>query len=43
MVFKLCLSAEKRGRRLNRPTKLAAVMDSIEFHDGVPVEEKKAA
>ena len=42
MVFKLCLSAEKRWRRLNGSDQLAAVINEVEFRDGVRVEENAA-
>jgi putative transposase len=42
MVFKLCLSAEKRWRRLNGSEHLTAVINGVEFQDGVRVEEDAA-
>lgn len=42
MVFKLCLSAEKRWRRLNGPAQVAEVMNGMEFQDGMHVEKKAA-
>ncbi len=42
MVFKLCRSAEKRWRRLNRPTQVAEVMNGMEFQDGMHIEKKAA-
>jgi len=42
MVFKLAGSAEKRWRRLNRPERLADVIEGINFKDGIK-EEKEAA
>lgn len=42
MVFKLCLSAEKRWRRLNGSEHLMAVINGTEFQDGVRVEEDAA-
>jgi transposase-like protein len=42
MVFKLAGSAEKRWRRLNRPERLADVIEGANFKDGIK-EEKEAA
>jgi len=42
MVFKLAGSAEKRWRRLNKPERLADVIEGIIFKDGIK-EEKEAA
>ena len=42
MGFKLCLSAEKRRRRLNGAEHMTAVLGGIEFRDGVRVEENAA-
>ncbi|MFQ5993434.1 MAG: IS256 family transposase [Nitrospiraceae bacterium] len=42
MVFKLCLSAEKRWRCLNGPKQLAELIKGIEFQDGMQVEKKAA-
>jgi putative transposase len=42
MVFKLCLSAEKRWRRLNGAEQLTAIMTGVKFEDGVRVEEDAA-
>jgi transposase-like protein len=42
MVFKLCRSAEKRWRRLNRPAQVADVMNGMEFQDGMHIEKKAA-
>jgi putative transposase len=42
MVFKLCLSAEKRWRRLNGAEQLTALMTGVKFEDGVRVEEAAA-
>jgi putative transposase len=42
MVFKLCLSAEKRWRRLNGAEQLTAIMSGVKFEDGVRVEEDAA-
>jgi transposase-like protein len=39
MVFKLCLSAEKRWRRLNGAEQLTAIMSGVKVEDGVRVEE----
>jgi transposase-like protein len=42
MVFKLCLSAEKRWRRLNGAEQMSAVVTGAKFQDGVRVEEDAA-
>jgi len=42
MVFKLACSAEKRWRKLNRPERLAEVIEGINFVDGIR-KEKEAA
>ena len=42
MVFKLCLSAEKRWRRLNAAEQMTAIMTGVKFEDGVRVEENAA-
>jgi putative transposase len=42
MVFKLCLSAEKRWRRLNGAEQMTAVITGAKFQDGVLVEEDAA-
>jgi putative transposase len=42
MVFKLCLSAEKRWRRLNGADQMTAVIEGAKFQDGVRVEEDAA-
>ena len=42
MAFKLCLSAEKRWRKLNRSDMMAEVIEGIKFVDGVR-EERIAA
>jgi putative transposase len=42
MVFKLCLSAEKRWRRLNGAEQMTALMIGVKFEDGVRVEEDTA-
>lgn len=42
MVFKLCLSAEKRWRRLNGAEQMTAIMSGVKFEDGVRVEENAA-
>lgn len=42
MVFKLASSAQKRWRKLNRPERLAEIIEGINFVDGVG-EEKEAA
>ena len=42
MVFKLCLRAEKRWRRLNGAEQLTALMTGAKFQDGVRVEEDAA-
>jgi putative transposase len=42
MVFKLCLSAEKRWRRLNGAEQMTAIMSGVKFEDGVRVEEDAA-
>jgi putative transposase len=42
MVFKLCLSAEKRWRRLNGAEQMTAIMTGVKFEDGVRVEENAA-
>jgi putative transposase len=42
MVFKLCLSAEKRWRRLNGAEQMTAIMTGMKFEDGVRVEENAA-
>ena len=42
MVFKLCLSAEKRWRRLNGAEQMTALMTGVKFEDGVRVEEDAA-
>ena len=42
MVFKLCLSAEKRWRRLNGAEQLTVIMSGVKFEDGVRVEEDAA-
>lgn len=39
MVFKLCLNAEKRWRRLNGAEQLTAIMSGVKFEDGVRVED----
>jgi putative transposase len=42
MVFKLCLSAEKRWRRLNGAEQMTAVITGAKFQEGVRVEEDAA-
>jgi hypothetical protein len=42
MVFKLCLSAEKRWRRLNGAEQMTAVVTGAKFQDGVRVEQDAA-
>jgi hypothetical protein len=42
MVFRLCLSAEKRWRRLNGAEQMTAVITGAKFQDGVLVEEDAA-
>jgi putative transposase len=42
MVFKLCLSAEKRWRRLNGAEQMTAIISGVKFEDGVRVEEDAA-
>jgi putative transposase len=42
MVFKLCLSAEKRWRRLNGAEQITAVITGAKFQDGVRVEQDAA-
>lgn len=42
MVFKLACSAEKRWRKLNRPERLAEVIEGINFVNGIR-KEKEAA
>jgi putative transposase len=42
MVFKLCLSAEKRWRRLNGAEQMSALITGAKFQDGVRVEEDAA-
>ena len=42
MVFKLCLSAEKRWRRLNGAEQMTAVITGTKFQDGIRVEEDAA-
>jgi putative transposase len=42
MVFKLCLSAEKRWRRLNGAEQMSAVVTGAKFQDGVRVEQDAA-
>ena len=42
MVFKLCLSAEKRWRRLNGADQMKAVITGAKFQDGVRVEQDAA-
>ena len=42
MVFKLCLSAQKRWRRLNGSEKLAKVIRGVRFQDGEEVKSKAA-
>ena len=42
MVFKLCVSAEKRWRRLNGAEQMTAVITGAKFQDGVRVEEDAA-
>lgn len=42
MVFRLCLSAQKRWRRLNGPEYLAEVIEGIEFKDGVRITREAA-
>jgi hypothetical protein len=42
MVFKLCLSAEKRWRRLNGAEQMTAVITGAKFQDGVRVEDSKS-
>jgi len=42
MVFKLCLAAQKRWRRLNRPERLGELIEGIKFVDGIK-QEKEAA
>ncbi len=42
MVFKLCISAEKRWRRLNGSQHMTDVIDGVEFQDGIRVEEEAA-
>ena len=38
MVFKLCMSAQKRWRRLNGSDLLADVLEAVKFEDGVKLE-----
>ncbi len=42
MVFKLCLSAQQRWRKLNGQDHLAEVIEGINFVDGIK-KEKEAA
>lgn len=42
MVFRLCLSAEKKWRRLNGQKYLAEVIEGVEFRDGERVTRKAA-
>jgi putative transposase len=42
MVFKLCVSAEKRWRRLNGAEQITAVITGAKFQDGVRVEQDAA-
>lgn len=42
MVFKLSCSAEKRWRKLNRPERLAEVIEGINFVDGIRKEMEAA-
>ena len=42
MVFKLCLSAAKRWRRLNGADQMTAVITGAKFQDGVRVEQDAA-
>ena len=42
MVFKLCLSAAKRWRRLNGAEQMRAVITGAKFQDGVRVEQDAA-
>ena len=42
MVFKRCMSAQNRWRRLNGAEHMAAVMEGVEFQDGIRVEEEAA-
>jgi len=42
MVFKLCLSAQQRWRRLNGAQYLSDVIDGVEFQDGVKVKQEAA-
>lgn len=39
MIFKLCLSAQKKWRRLNGSHHLAEVMEGVQFRDGIRVEK----
>jgi len=42
MVFKLSLSAQARWRRLNKPERLAELIEGVKFVDGIK-QEKEAA
>ena len=42
MAFKLCLSAQKRWRRLNRSEMLAEIIEGVQFVDGVRMERDAA-
>ena len=42
MAFKLCLSAQKRWRRLNKSEMLAEVIEGVQFVDGVRMEQDAA-
>ncbi len=42
MVFKLCVSAQNRWRRLNGSQHMASVIEGVAFHDGVRIEEDAA-
>ena len=42
MVFRLCLTAQKKWRRLDGSKRLAEVIEGIKFVDGIR-EERKAA
>ena len=43
MVFKLCVSAAKRWRRLNGAEQMSALITGAKFQDGVRVEEDAAS
>ena len=42
MVFKLCLTAQERWRRLNGSKHIAGVIQGVEFRDGIRVEAEAA-